>query len=58
MREVKPLKVEFIDKDTMCRADNLWNIVVELNTETSELVAWYIGETPDLDKKLEIKVVE
>jgi hypothetical protein len=57
MREVKPLKIEFIDKDTMVRVDDLWNIIVTLDPETGEIVGWYINNDPKLDKKLEIRIV-
>jgi len=56
MRPPKPLKVEFVDKSTMKRVDELWNIVVQFNDETSELTAWLINSNPELDKQLEIRV--
>jgi hypothetical protein len=57
MREVKPLKIEFIDKDTMTKVEDLWNIIVTLDPETSEIIGWYINNDPELDKKLEIRIV-
>ena len=58
MREVNPVKVKFIDKDTMKVVEDYWNITVSVDELTGELTAWHIYENPEFDKKLEIKIKE
>jgi len=52
---VKPFRVEFVDKNTMKRVDNLEDIIIEVDSEKSELRAYLIGMTNDDDIELEIR---
>ena len=53
MGEVNRLKVDFIDKETMCRFDELNRIMVIFDCVESEIMAYYIDG--DRMVKLEIK---
>ena len=50
------MKVDFINKVTKSKVTDIWNVVIDINPETSELNALWIGETSKDDVELEIRV--
>ena len=55
MREIKRLKVVFINKETMTRIEDVHRIIVR-PTYDGELIAIYYGKSDDYE--VEIKIVE
>ena len=54
MEEIKRLKVDFIDKETMCRFDELNRIMVMFDCVKSEIMAYYMNgdKLVELETKL------
>ena len=52
MRKIDRLNVDFIDKDTMCRFDELNRIMVMFDCVKSEIMAYYM----DVDKMVELEI--
>ena len=44
MGEINRLKVDFTDKETMCRFDELNRIMIMFDCVKSEIVAYYMDE--------------
>ena len=55
MCEIYRLKVEFINKETMTKIEDLCKVIVQV-TNDGELIATYYAENDDYE--VEIKVVE
>ena len=53
MGEINRLKVDFIDKETMCRFDELNRIMIMFDCIKSEIMAYYMdeGKLVELDIK-------
>ena len=53
MGEINRLKVDFIDKETMCRFEELNRIIVIFDCIKSEIMAYYMdgGKLVELDIK-------
>ena len=53
MKEIKRLKIDFIDKETMCRFDELNRIMIMFDCVKSEIMAYYMDG--EILVELEIK---
>ena len=52
MGEINRLKVDFIDKETMCRFDELSRIIVMFDCIKSEIMAYYM----DVERLVELEI--
>ena len=52
MKEIKRLKIDFIDKETMCRFDELNRIMIMFDCVKSEIMAYYM----DGEKLVELEI--
>ena len=55
MRKINRLNVDFIDKDTMCRLDELNRIMVMFDCVKSEIMAYYIDEGKLVELEIKTK---
>lgn len=55
MREVNRLKVDFIDKETMCRFDELNRIMIMFDCVKSEIMAYYMDENKMIELEIKTK---
>ena len=52
MSKVNRLKVDFIDKETMCRFDELNRIMIMFDCVKSEIMAYYM----DVERLVELEI--
>ncbi len=52
MGEINRLKVDFIDKETMCRFDELNRIMIMFDCVKSEIMAYYM----DVERLVELEI--
>ena len=52
MEEINRLKVDFIDKETMCRFEELNRIIVIFDCIKSEIMAYYM----DVERLVELEI--
>ena len=55
MGDINRLKVEFIDKETMCRFDELSRIIVMFDCIKSEIMAYYMNEGKLVELEIKTK---
>ena len=55
MSNIKRLNVDFIDKETMCRFDELNRIMVIFDCVKSEIIAYYIDECKLVELEIKTK---
>lgn len=55
MREVNRLKVDFIDKETMCRFDELNRIMIMFDCVKSEIMAYYMNGNKLVELEIRIR---
>ena len=57
MKEIKRLKVDFIDKETMCRFDELNRIMIMFDCIKSEIMAYYMDESKLVELEIKTKQI-
>ena len=55
MEEINRLKVDFIDKETMCRFDGLNRIMIMFDCVKSEIMAYYMDEGKLVELEIKTK---
>ncbi len=55
MGEINRLKVDFIDKETMCRFDGLNRIMIMFDCVKSEIMAYYIKDNRMVELEIKTK---
>ena len=55
MEDINRLKVDFTDKDTMCRFDELNRIMIMLDCVKSEIMAYYMDEGKLVELEIKTK---
>ena len=55
MREVNRLNVDFIDKETMCRFDELSRIIIIFDCVKSEIMSYYMDENKMIELEIKTK---
>ena len=55
MGEINRLKVDFIDKETMCRFEELNRIIVIFDCVKSEIMAYYMDEGKLVELEIKTK---
>ena len=55
MEEINRLKVDFIDKETMCRFDELSRVMIMFDCVKSEIMAYYMDECKLVELEIKTK---
>ena len=55
MSNINRLNVDFIDKETMCRFDELSRIIIIFDCVKSEIMAYYIDENKMIELEIKTK---